>query len=700
MRASSTALGLLLVTAASARAQVPAGPEFLVNSYTTLRQSDPAVAVHSSGRFTISWSSDGHNGGGFDVWARRYAEDGAPATGEFQVNAETASTDAALPALTYGRAGNSNFAWSGSVAAPFDIHARLYAPSGVPRTGEFRVNSYTSDTQYRPSVAPLPGGGFVVAWSSDEPAPSRIMMRRYDAFGVPLGPDAQVSGGAHSNMPSVASGADGRFVVAWVGAYGGPCCTIGARLYDAAGNPRGLPFPLRPAPAPDHWPDVAMAADGRFVVVWEESDDGSSYGVRARLFSPDAVPLGPDFAVNAGTAGQQRIPFVAMDRAGDFVVVWSSRPGVDFDVVGRRFHATGVPRSGDFAVNTLVAGAQYADDVASDGAGNFVVAWSSGSGYAVDSFARRFGGLLPAGMAVDPAPSGQSDGNGVLEAGESVAVVPAWRNVNDAPQLFEGAWLGFDGPPGATYTTTDALAQYGLVASGATAPCVDCYRVSVSPAHPRPAPHWDAFAREDLAPDVQGQRKSWRLHVGDSFADVPRSSGFYRFVETLLHHAVTGGCAAGQYCPQGATTREQMAVFVLAARDAAGDPPPACGTPLFGDVPASSPYCRWIEELARSGVVGGCGGGNYCPSLPVSREQMAVFVLRTLEPALAPPACAAPMFSDVPASSPYCPWIEELARRGVVTGCGGGRYCPTLSVTRDQMAVFISGTFGLRLYGP
>jgi hypothetical protein len=79
---------------------------------------------------------------------------------------------------------------------------------------------------------------------------------------------------------------------------------------------------------------------------------------------------------------------------------------------------------------------------------------------------------------------------------------------------------------------------------------------------------------------------------------------------------------------------------------------------------------------------------------------MAVFVLRTLDPASSPPACTTPMFGDVPPGSPFCPWIEELARRGVVTGCGGGNYCPAAPVTREEMGVFISATFGLALYGP
>jgi hypothetical protein len=79
---------------------------------------------------------------------------------------------------------------------------------------------------------------------------------------------------------------------------------------------------------------------------------------------------------------------------------------------------------------------------------------------------------------------------------------------------------------------------------------------------------------------------------------------------------------------------------------------------------------------------------------------MAIFVLRKLDSTFNPPACGTPMFSDVPASNPFCRWIEELARRGVVSGCAPGLYCPASPVTREQMGVFLSATFGLTLYGP
>ena len=192
------------------------------------------------------------------------------------------------------------------------------------------------------------------------------------------------------------------------------------------------------------------------------------------------------------------------------------------------------------------------------------------------------------------------------------------------------------------------------------------------------------------------------MHVGDSFADVPRTSAFARFVETVFHNGVMGGCMPGLFCPFVAVPREEMAPFVLKAVQPAFVPP-ACvaGAERFADVPASSAYCPWIEELARRGVVTGCGGGNYCPQGSVTREAMAVYLLVTREgTGYAPPACTTPLFNDVPASSPFCRWIEELARRGIVGGCGGGLYCPTGIVARDQMSVFLAGTFGLLLYLP
>ena len=367
--------------------------------------------------------------------------------------------------------------------------------------------------------------------------------------------------------------------------------------------------------------------------------------------------------------------------------------------MARRFAVNGNARGTEFRVNTYTSFVQQNPSIASDRVGNFTVAWDSSpqDGDSLGVFGQRFGGLFPIALRVDTA------GNGVWEPNETLRDVrPTWRNVNGAAQTFTGTLSNMTAPAGVTAIITDPTGDYGTVPNNTDREVLgsNIYTVSNTIAA-RPAIHIDASVLESLAPDTQGQQMRWLLHIGQSFTDVPNTNPFYRFIETLLHHNITGGCGGTNYCPTQATTRDQMAVFVLVAKEGTGYAPPACGTPMFNDVPANNPFCRFIEELARRGVVTGCGGGNYCPTQPVTREQMAVFVLRTLDPLLSPPGCVPPnLYADVPETSPFCRWIEELTNRAVVSGCGGGNYCPTNPVTREQMGVFIGVSFSLSLYGP
>jgi hypothetical protein len=122
-------------------------------------------------------------------------------------------------------------------------------------------------------------------------------------------------------------------------------------------------------------------------------------------------------------------------------------------------------------------------------------------------------------------------------------------------------------------------------------------------------------------------------------------------------------------------------------------PPPCVGT--FADVPCTSVFAPWIEDLAARGITGGCGGNNYCPLNPVRRDQMAVFLLKTkYGSGYLPPPCDGD-FDDVPCPSTFANWIEQLAEEAITGGCGGNNYCPLNNNTRGQMAVFIVKTFAL-----
>jgi hypothetical protein len=217
----------------------------------------------------------------------------------------------------------------------------------------------------------------------------------------------------------------------------------------------------------------------------------------------------------------------------------------------------------------------------------------------------------------------------------------------------------------------------------------------------RPAAHWDATFTEApiFTASVLNARKIWTLHVGESFPDVPTSQQFYKFIENLFHNGITGGCGGGGYCPDSSVTRAQMAVFLLKSEHGPRFVPPPCAG-VFPDVPCPSQFADWIEQLSAEGITGGCGGGNYCPANPVTRQQMAVFLLKAkYGSTYVPPACAG-IFGDVPCPSQFADWIEDLSNQGITGGCGGGNYCPTSPNTRGQMAVFLVKTFRLQLYGP
>ena len=114
------------------------------------------------------------------------------------------------------------------------------------------------------------------------------------------------------------------------------------------------------------------------------------------------------------------------------------------------------------------------------------------------------------------------------------------------------------------------------------------------------------------------------------FGDVPINYWSAAWIKQLAADGITSGCGGGNYCPEESVTRAQMAVFLLRAKHGAAYTPPALGgTTGFGDVPLDHWAAAWIKQLAAEGITGGCGGGNYCPDAPVTRAQMAVFLVRT-----------------------------------------------------------------------
>ncbi|MBL8062230.1 MAG: PQQ-dependent sugar dehydrogenase [Anaerolineales bacterium] len=149
------------------------------------------------------------------------------------------------------------------------------------------------------------------------------------------------------------------------------------------------------------------------------------------------------------------------------------------------------------------------------------------------------------------------------------------------------------------------------------------------------------------------------------------------------------------YCPTSSVTRAQMAVFLLKGIHGSSYTPPAVGNDTgFSDVATDYWAAAWIKQLAAEAITSGCGSGVFCPDDSVTRAQMAVFLLKAKHGSSYTPPDVSATFSDT--SGHWAEdWIEQLAVEAITGGCAVALYCPENPVTRDQMAVFLVKAFNL-----
>lgn len=349
-----TFFGLALTAIASVANAQPAGPEFRVNGITVGWQYQPALASDADGNFVVVWASDGVDGYATGIVGRRY-----------------------------DRLGN-------------------------PRGNEFVVNTFSGDYQIQPSVAVHSSGAFVVTWQSygELGTYGDIFAQRFDVAGSRVGLEFQVNTVTAYDQrdPDVAYGSAGEFVIVWTSyesdTYGGYANVSGQR-YDSAGNAAGGEFLVNTTARDfDGQPAVAMLPAGGFAVVWEGYPDApaEASGVFGQRFNAAGVALGAEFLVNTHTTNTQRDPDIAVDGAGNFVVVWDSfsqdeAPASDPGIFGQLFAANGDRQGVEFQANTYVTETQRSVAVAREANGDFVVTWQSSNQipFGIDVFAQRFG---------------------------------------------------------------------------------------------------------------------------------------------------------------------------------------------------------------------------------------------------------------------------------------------------------------------
>jgi len=309
--------------------------EFKVNTFTTNNQVYSSVAMADDGKFVVTWQSTGQDGDGSyaNIYAQKYNADGTPNGSEFRVNTYTTNTQQ-YPAVAIANDGRFVITWESiGQDSNGNIYAQKYNADGSVNGSEFLVNIYTANNQKYSSIAMNKStDNFVISWEGEGTGDSYgIYAQKYNADGSVNGSQFLVNSYTTSSQgnSSVTMAIDGKFIISWDGQGTGDTTGIFAKRYNSDGSSNGSQFLVNTFTTNSQvGSSVAMADDGKFVVIWksygQDGDIASELNIYAQKYNSDGSPNGGEFRANTYTNLNQDYPSVAMSSDGKFIISWHS----------------------------------------------------------------------------------------------------------------------------------------------------------------------------------------------------------------------------------------------------------------------------------------------------------------------------------------------------------------------------------------
>ena len=393
------------------------GGEYAIAGAFPGDQVHPDLKINSAGGFLI-WQDNRTDGDGLGVSARRLDRTFSGAMSTFRVN-DNGADDQENAKVTLLNGGGAAFVWQGGKTGFQHIYARFLSPSNTWVTSDMHVNARTNGLQLDPSVATLSNGNVLVVWSAMNQVSSDSFQ---DVFGQLFTPTGQKLGSEfpvnqvttyNQRNPVVTALSGGGFVVAWIseqqrtemsvnpnmlypsGSLPSPSVDLYARMFNDAGVAVGSEFLVNTDTRVCANPAIAGSADGGFAIVWGQKDTvirSNSWDVFGRAFSATGVG-GIVRRVNTETYGEQFDPQIAASGS-EYLVTYNSlgHDGSREGVYGQFLRADGSYSGTERRINTTTPSQQIHPRAAGGANGDFLVVWTSfiGSPNNFDLFAQRY----------------------------------------------------------------------------------------------------------------------------------------------------------------------------------------------------------------------------------------------------------------------------------------------------------------------
>jgi hypothetical protein len=315
------------------------------------------------------------------------------------------------------------------------------AAADTPLGDEVLLNTTTAGDQEDVRIG-AGGGQFVAVWHG---AGQGVVLRRYGAGGAPLGGETVIAPDAANREPEVAVRADGSFVVVYERFVGGLESTnTYLRRFAADGSPLGAGEITVPVDSgnSERDPDVAVHPDdGAIVVAWYDESDGR---IEGRRFEADGDPLN---AADLVLHPWDTEPAVAAQPGAAFVLAWEQSD----DVFLKRFDGAGVLQGVQTGMAPTNAGAERQPAVAARADGTLETAWRTGPtpSAAPDVLRRAFTGVLGSVLGT---PEATTETSGIewsprVAVSDAGSFVVAWEDFASGSADVEYRRFARDGTP-------------------------------------------------------------------------------------------------------------------------------------------------------------------------------------------------------------------------------------------------------------
>ncbi len=381
--------------------EITKGDEIQVNTFISGEQWTADVSCNSSGAFTVVWRGNG-SGDTNGIYLKNFDSKGMNLTNDILVNDQYTGGSQITPSISYNSEETNVITWSSlgeDEMSYYGVITRIFNSTGQAQTDHIIVNTNTTDDQYPSSIDCFNNGSFVIAWEHDTTSSDDdIYVKIFNATGDNRTDDIMVNTNKTSNQkfPSVGCFNNGSFIVTWCSDQDGDY-DIYAKVFNSTGHNQTDDILVNePNSNFDFYHRVCCFGNDTFIVTWQGDVPGDIDGIGVRIFNYNGTPLTGEIRVNTNITSSKQNPDIDCFDNGSFVVAWESngQDGSGWGIFAKLFNLTGVNQTDDILVNKITTNDQQRPSVCCYGNTSFIISWDSmdQDGSARGVFCRIFNG--------------------------------------------------------------------------------------------------------------------------------------------------------------------------------------------------------------------------------------------------------------------------------------------------------------------